>query len=104
MPNHVHLVGEFQSASTLPKFMHDLNRTYVLYFNDKYDKAGHLWQGRFKSKILLKDIYLINCMTYVEFNPLRANLVKDVSKYRWTSYNSRVLGGQDKFLNNLPSI
>lgn len=104
MPNHVHILGEIKNPPFLSKFMHDLNRVYTQYFNSKHEKVGHLWQGRFKSMIVVRDQYLIDCMNYIELNPLRAGLVKQPSEYLWTSYNSRRLGRNDKVTDNLPSL
>jgi putative transposase len=66
-----------------------INRGYTAYFNTKYGTVGHLWQGRFRSKPILKDEYLINCACYIEENPVRAGLVEDIAKYRWSSYTER---------------
>lgn len=104
MPNHVHIVGEIEEHLLLSNFMHDLNRTYTLYFNNTHKKVGHLWQGRFKSMIITKDKYLINCINYIELNPLRVNLVKQLSEYPWNSYNARVLGKNDKIIDKLSLI
>jgi len=101
MPNHVHLLGEIENGSLLSKFMHDLNRTYTLYFNKKYTKVGHLWQGRYKSMVITKDKYLFDCINYIELNPLRADLVKEPSGYPWNSYNARILGKEDKIIDQL---
>ncbi len=87
MPNHVHLVVEVNSACTLNKIMRSLNLSYTLYFNLKYDKVGHLWQDRYKSKVIEKDAYLIECMNYIESNPIRASLTSNLKEYRWSSYN-----------------
>ena len=76
MPNHIHMLGQIQDTSGLPHFMSSLLRSYTAYFNNKYDKVGHLWQGRFKTKIILKDRYLIDCINYIEQNAVRANLVQ----------------------------
>lgn len=99
MPNHVHLVGEIENHLLLSNFMHDLNRTYTLYFNNKHGKVGHLWQGRFKNRVIAKDRYLIDCINYVEANPLRSDLVKEIPQYQWSSYNGRVLGRGDKIID-----
>lgn len=104
MPNHVHILGEVENPSDLSNFMHDLNRTYTLYFNKKYKKVGHLWQGRFKSMIITKDKYLIDCLNYIELNPLRSDLVKTLSEYPWDSYNTRVLGKDNKITEQLSII
>lgn len=104
MPNHSHILGETTVAQNISSFMHDLNRTYTLYFNHKYMKVGHLWQGRFKSKIINKDKYLIDCINYIELNPVRANLVDNAINYRWSSYRSRILEEKDLTLDILLHI
>jgi putative transposase len=104
MPNHVHLLGEIENSLMLSKFMHDLNRTYTLYFNNKYSKVGHLWQGRFKSMTITKDKYLIDCINYIELNPLRSALVQKIADYPWSSYHARALGKESKVIDQLNSI
>jgi putative transposase len=89
MPNHVHLLAEFKSVEDMSNFMHWINRGYTVYFNEKYDKVGHLWQGRFKSKPILKGQYLIDCVNYIEANPLRKNMVNNLADYHWSSYKER---------------
>ena len=90
MPNHVHLIGEWMYPLDLSNVMHDLNRAYTSYFNFCYKKVGHLWQGRFKSRVIVKDRYLINCITYIELNPVRANIIDNPMDYLWSSYSERV--------------
>ena len=92
MPNHIHIIGEINNPIHLSSFMHDLNRSYTAYFNTKYKKVGYLWQGRFKSKIVSKDRYLIDCVNYIETNPVRAKLVNSSAEYLYSSYRQRVLG------------
>lgn len=94
MPNHLHLIGEPKESKNLAKFMHGLLRSYTAYFNLKYKKVGHLWQDRFKSKIITKDRYLLDCIYYIEMNPVRANLVKSANEYEWSSYREKILTQQ----------
>lgn len=91
MPNHIHLIGEPVHPEKLPKFMQCLQRSYTAYHNKKYNKVGHLWQDRFKTKVIVKDQYLIDCIAYVEQNPVRANLVKNIGGYEFSSYRERNL-------------
>ena len=96
MSNHIHLLAKHEVSRVISKFMHWLNLGYVRYFNAKYGKVGHLWQGRFRGKPILKEEYLINCATYIEGNPVRAKLVNDVADYKWSSYRERcLLSGKD---------
>ena len=92
MPNHIHLSGELGNKKHLSKFMQSLTRSYTAYFNKKYKKVGYLWQGRFKNRIIVKDRYLIDCMNYIELNPVRAGIVNAPHEYRWSSYRERCLG------------
>jgi putative transposase len=78
---------EVDNPEHLNKIMRGLNLSYTLYFNLKYKKVGHLWQDRFKSKIIEKDAYLIECIRYIESNPVRASLVSSIHQYPWSSYN-----------------
>ena len=91
MPNHIHLVGEPTAPERLSKFMQCLQRSYTAYHNKKYNKVGHLWQDRFKTKVIAKDRYLIDCIAYVEQNPIRANLIKNIREYKFSSYSERNL-------------
>jgi len=92
MPNHVHLIIEVQDPLRLNKIMRSLNLGYTLYYNSKYKKVGHLWQDRFKSRVIEKDAYLLECINYIEANPVRAALVSDITRYQWSSYTFRVPG------------
>ncbi len=103
MSNHVHLLGEPVEIKNLAKFMQCLNRSYTGYFNKRYQKVGHLWQGRFISKIIVKDRYLLDCIQYIELNPVRANIVKTAADYAWSSYKERLLTvvTKDKLIDDL---
>jgi len=86
MGNHYHLLIEIQSEN-LSKFMRQLNMNYSIYFNKKNKRVGHLWQGRFKSWYITDDAYLYILMCYIEQNPLKANMVKDIAEYPYSSYH-----------------
>lgn len=73
--------------------------TYSLWFGKKYNKVGHIWQGRFKSSPVLKDEYLLNCINYIEMNPVRAGLVSNPMDYKWSSYKCRMLGIKNGILD-----
>jgi len=98
MPNHVHMIIEVDKPEALNKIMRGLNLSYTLYFNLKYQKVGHLWQDRFKSKIIEKDAYLLECINYIETNPIRASLASNLSEYPWNSWNFKE---DPKMLDNL---
>jgi putative transposase len=88
-------VGVPQESKNLAKFMQGVSRSYTAYFNRRYKKCGHLWQGRFRSKIIARDRYLVDCIQYVEHNPVRAELAKAAGEYLWSSYRERTLGSEE---------
>lgn len=92
MPNHVHLILDLNKPCELAKIMQGLNLGYARWFNKKYNKVGHLWQGRYKSMVIQKDKYVIDCIDYIEMNPVRANLKQAPIDYLWSSSRTRILG------------
>ena len=86
MSNHYHLLLEITQPN-LSKFMRQLNMNYAIYFNKKYQRAGHLWQGRFKSWYVSNEAYLYTLMLYIEQNPLKAKMVIELSAYPYSSYH-----------------
>ena len=86
MTNHYHILLEIQQEN-LSKFMRQLGMNYVIYFNKKYKRSGHLWQGRYKSWYVTDEAYLYTLMLYIEQNPLKAKIVKRLEEYPHSSYN-----------------
>ena len=89
MNNHVHLVID-TNGSDISQLMKSLNVSYVMYFNRKYERCGHLFQDRFKSEIIDNDQYLLEVSRYIHLNPVRAKIVKNAADYPWSSYLSYI--------------
>lgn len=85
MTNHYHLLLE-TPRSNLVATMHDLNTAYTNYFNWKYERVGHLFQGRYRSILVDKDAYLLELSRYIHLNPVRAGMAESPEKYRWSSH------------------
>lgn len=89
MSNHYHLLIETKDEN-LSRFMKHLNASYAIYFNKKYKRSGHLWQGRFRSWYVTDEAYLYTLVGYIENNPVKAKMVKMLGEYRYSSYRSFV--------------
>ena len=100
MNNHVHLIFLLNSSSKISRFMKQLNLSYFIYYNNIYGYTGHLFQGRFKSKIIETSQYLLQCGKYVELNPVRGGLARLPQEYRFSSYNYYVKGKQDSLITD----
>ena len=86
MSNHFHLLATPESADGVPKMMQALGRSYVRYFNDRHQRTGTLWEGRYRSTLIQAERYLLACMVYIDLNPVRAGMAADPAEYPWSSY------------------
>ncbi len=87
MTNHFHILLETQLPN-LSQAIQWVNVSYAGYFNRKYKRNGHLFQGRFKSILVDADEYLKQLSRYIHLNPVRANLVEHPDEYNWSSYST----------------
>jgi len=86
MTNHIHLLIKVSKKGSISQIMQSITVAQTRYFNHKYHRCGHVWQGRFLSPIVSEDRHLLNVMRYIEQNPLRAGMVKRLEDYRWSSH------------------
>ncbi len=70
MPNHFHLILEQLEENGISKFMQKLGIGYTKYFNQKYERSGVLFQGKFKAVLIDRDEYLNYLKQYIYMNPL----------------------------------
>ncbi|MEW6558252.1 MAG: transposase [Elusimicrobiota bacterium] len=85
MPNHFHLLIETK-GDKLSVIMQSMLTRYARYFNIKYKKVGHLFQGRYKAILCQKENYLLELIRYIHLNCIRAGLVKSPSQWLWSSH------------------
>lgn len=93
--NHYHLIIE-TNHKRLEELMRPLNSAYARYYNDKYERRGSLFDGRFKSIVALKMDYLHTLLGYVDLNPLRAGQCKDLealAHHEWCGF-SAIMGNR----------
>jgi len=86
MNNHLHLLLKEQEDG-ISRIMRRINTAYAYYFNKKYNRVGHVFQGRFKSEPVENDSYLISVIRYIHNNPVKAKIVNQPQQYRWSSYS-----------------
>ncbi len=87
MDNHYHLVIHTRQGN-LSRLMQQLNGVYTQTYNRRHRKVGHLFQGRFKGILVDENAYLLEVCRYVDLNPVRARMVRDPGKWRWSSYRA----------------
>jgi hypothetical protein len=82
--------------SSLSEFMREIKVGFARFYN----RLGYFWGDRFKSVIVENGVTLINCLAYIDLNPLRAGLVERPEQYRWNSLGYHIqTGNEDNFLS-----
>ena len=94
MDNHFHLILRTQEAN-LHNFMQRFNTTYTIYFNRRFKRSGHLYQGRYKAILIEAGTCLPELSRYVHLNPVRIKKFsglevkekhKIIRNFSWSSY------------------
>lgn len=80
----------------IAKFMHRIGIGYSKYFNEKYKRAGSLFQGVFKAIHIDSNEYLLHLSAYINLNNKAHSLGNEVSKLSWNEY---VGNRQENFCN-----
>ena len=100
MDNHFHMIIRQKAENGITEFMRKLGTGYTNYFNQKYERNGALFQGKFKSVCIKNNTHLMYLPIYIHLNPLdfkfkewREGKIKDykgaidfLDSYRWSSY------------------
>lgn len=100
MPNHIHLLVRQLKDNGITQFMRKFGAGYVAYFNKKYNRKGHLFQGRFKAVHIKTDEQLKIVFAYIHTNGISLiepgwkekgiknleEVIKFLENYKWSSY------------------
>lgn len=87
MPNHFHLIVKEVEEGGIASYMQRVLNAYTKYWNIKYEKSGHLFQGPYKAVHISDDRQLLHLSAYIHRNP--RDLAKWYDKerfYKWSSY------------------
>ena len=103
MPNHVHLVAVPEGADSLGKAIGEAHRRYTRHINFREHWRGHLWQERFAS-FPMDEAHLLSAARYIELNPVRAKLVKQPGRYKWSSASAHLRGRDDVLVKTGPLL
>ncbi|MFC1591741.1 transposase, partial [Thermodesulfobacteriota bacterium] len=89
-----------QKYSSLSEFIKELKQSFSRWYNKLNDRRGFFWSERFKSVIVENGETLINCLAYIDLNPVRAGIVQTPEQYRWSSLGYLVQGcNRDGFVS-----
>jgi len=83
--NHFHLLLKQITADGVTKLLRRITITYAMYFNKRYKRVGHLFQGIFKAAFIENDAYLLYLSKYIHLNPTELTGIIPVN-YPYSSY------------------
>lgn len=102
IPNHFHFLV-LRGDRALSEVMHHAMTGYVVNFNARHRRVGHLFQNRYKAIICDVEEYLLELVPYIHLNPLRAKLVENLAElenYKWCGHAAIVKGVPDGILDS----
>jgi len=86
MPNHFHLIIEQISEEGISEYMHRVLMGYAKYFNAKYERSGHVFQGPYKAVHVDDNEQLLHLSAYIHKNPSELSLWRGKEeRYPWSS-------------------
>jgi len=95
MTNHVHLLTSGHALGSVSRMMQSVGRRYVRRLNTSHGRTGTLFEGRFRASLVQSESHLLNCMRYIERNPVRAAMVQHPASYRWSSFRANAALAHD---------
>jgi len=96
LSNHLHLLLRTGNAP-VATIMRRILTGYVVSFNRRYRRNGHLFQNRYKSILCQENNYLLELVRYIHLNPLRAKQVTSINELNTYVYSGHsVLMGKKK--------
>jgi len=99
MNNHMHMLIYTNDILEISKYMKVLNSTYGTFYNKIHNRVGFVYRNRFQSQYIYDDSYLKNCIKYIHMNPVKANIVKKESDYKYSSFNSYIYNRENSIIN-----
>jgi REP element-mobilizing transposase RayT len=98
MHNHVHLLVKTPAAD-LGRGIQRLHGVYAQYFNRRHGRSGHLFQGRFGTKVMRTDAQLLLAARYIALNPVKAGLCREATQWRWSHHRAALNGSRPGWLD-----
>ncbi len=83
MGNHIHFIIEPLNNESLSRIMQWILSVFAMYYNKTHKLKGHVWQGRFWSKIIDDIKQLVDTFNYICNNPVKQELVKYPEDYKF---------------------
>jgi len=92
--------------------MKELKERFSKWYNKRHGRRGTLWMDRYKSVLVEgprtdmgAQLDALRVMAlYIDLNPIRAGLVEDPARYRWSGYGTAVGGASKEAREGLTAL
>ena len=99
MNNHAHILLYANKIGDMSQYMQKVNTEYAKYYNYvKSNRKGYVFRDRFASEPIMNERYLIKCINYIHFNPVKARIVQKCIEYKYSSYIQYINGEKIQLL------
>lgn len=85
MNNHYHLLIK-TNKDPITRIMFNINNVTSKFLNRELNRSGHIYESRYKCKIVENHAYLLWLLRYIHRNPIRAGLCSNMKNYKWCSH------------------
>jgi len=87
MSNHIHMAVQV-SDFHLGRLIKSVASQYARATNKRLNRSGHLFERRYRGKLVDADAYLLQLVRYIHDNPVTAGIVDDPARYPWSSHRA----------------
>ena len=86
MNNHAHFLLFSGNVDALGKCMKSVNTAYAMFYNKHEERVGYVFRDRYLSEPIMSERQLYNCIAYIHYNPVKAEMVSQLENYPFSSY------------------
>jgi putative transposase len=98
LDDSLHILATPETTEGLPQLMQSIGRRYVRLFNSMHGRSGTLWEGRYRSTVIQPERHLLDCMTFMDWRPVHAKLVREPAQHAWSSHGHYIGERADKLI------
>lgn len=96
MGNHAHILVYTEEILDLSKAMGRVNSSYGIFYNKNEKRVGYVFRDRYYIQEIMDESHLYNAVAYIHRNPVKADMVKEMKDYLYSSYNDMKNGKVSK--------
>ena len=90
MNNHAHILVYTEKVSEMSRIMQKINTSYARFYNSEKNRVGYVFRDRYFTQPIFDEMQLFNCISYIHYNPVIANMVIEASQYKYSTYNDYI--------------